>query len=200
MNQKSAETTLVPSGQLGLRTLPTDTIRTKEQRHLNLGLFLNDIPADKLEIARQDIHDHLEDEFNLEPLFFEDIHVFRHNYTLNHRFYEPSVQKEPWLKKDNICPKRVSTAYGVTRLHDDIHVLWQRRTLHDYVADGNSLPNSALAIIDKIAQHVPVGMDMTVWSPAPAPPEVPEMNIDPMIVLEAADKLCVGLCRWNPTL
>lgn len=135
--------------------------------------------------SRKQITEKIEELLMIESLYFEDISVVKTTASFN--FDRNGVRAYPGVR------------YGVTRLHDDVCLFWERRILHDYAADGNGFPKKVVGLLSKIQElGLPVGLSLTVWTPLPN--SAVAVNTDPILVLEFTDNLCIGLMRWNPTL
>lgn len=142
------------------------------------------------------VNEALEEKMDIEPLFFEDIHVFADGVRLNNVFR--NEHPEEWLQGEPM-PQRLGCRYGVTRLHDEVRMLWDRRHVQDYSRDGNHFPKRILEVMAKLqSAGMPLSFSLTVWTPAQFDQTQP--NPDPVLVLELADSACIALCRWNPTV
>lgn len=171
-------------------------INSKAKKHAKLGLLLKEPDTEELEKFREIMSSCLEEIVGEEPLHFEDTHILRGGYNTG-SFTFNNRDSDAWLK-GRVCPTETRYVCGVTRLHDDVHVLWDRRYLRDYIANSNSLPQRITELIESLQYRIPIGVSLTVWTPAPFANR--QVEIDPMLVLEISDHLCFGLMRWNPTL
>lgn len=161
---------------------------------LAIGLIPINLSADKAREAQEAIGEVLESDLRIEPLFFDDIYIWPASYDLESAKYTFN-EKSPESFRGHACPSVVHTRYGATRLHDDMWILWRRRTAQDYVRDKNGIPKKAQRVMEKLhALGLPLNASLTIWTPAY------DNMADPMLVLEFADNICIGLCRWNPTL
>lgn len=79
------------------------------------------------------------EEIGIEYLFFDDIYTFNTSRTSENRRWEDT--QYPAMRSVPIPQKH--TAYwrvGVTLLHDDVFMLWRKRTVAEYVEDGTVYP------------------------------------------------------------
>lgn len=174
--------------------------RDKMSRLLRLGLIPTKASKEQRSSFLKKIEAALE-ELNIEPLFFEEVHIFKDIYSGLY-FKYGKEDKEDWLIGRE-TPRTVTSRRGVTRLHDNAYVLWTRRNLMEYTADNNGFPKQVIDVLERLQDAgLPVGSSISVWTPAELPDENRQATrmIDPMLVIEFAPNICIPLCRWNPSL
>lgn len=169
----------------------------RNSRLAGLGI-VGKLKDEQAVLATEELKTRLENLLSIEALYFEDIHVFQNTVDTPRNIFEEESPEE-WLQGE-IAPESTSVRYGVTRLHDDAHLLWDRRSVSDYSRDGNGFPKRIIELLNGLQRSgLPVGVSLTVWTPASLA-EQKGIQADPMLVLELSDQIVVGLIRWNPTL
>lgn len=168
-----------------------------------LGLVANeDLSSDNICEFREMFEARLE-KIEIQPLFFEEI------YTLQFTYRTPANGEtirdaREWYGIDRKgpgseirVPRNIRYRHGVTGLHDKSFILWDRRPVAEYVRDGNRLPKGAISVLGKLKDFgLPFNCLITILTPS----EYENQMTDPIMVLEFNDKVCIPICRWNPSL
>ncbi len=153
----------------------------------------------KARTVAEELRMRLEDLLGIETLYFEKIYLTEQMILVPPHSYFRNKESGDSYKLPH-APARIHFRSGFTELHDNQNLQWDRRSVSDYVRDGNGFPNRIINLLERLQKcGLPLGVSPTVWTPTLLL-EQQATPADPMLVLELSDQLVIGLMRWNPTL
>ncbi|MDO8495226.1 MAG: hypothetical protein Q7S32_01705 [bacterium] len=160
-----------------------------------LGL-IGSVKDEKIPVLVDKIRSRLEDLLGVETLFFEDTCLVKSDPTQ----MSASGVFGPEQDRRYEMPIGHIGRFGKTRVHDDVYIFWERRSISEYVHDGNGFPKRIINLLERLQSlGLPLGISLTVWTPAKLY-HAGGVQADPILVIEFSPQICIGLMRWNPTL